>query len=191
MRFYSQFLQCPGTNIRKSVFIWLNEYSFANLLLPHFPVSIIRAYWKLLKGFLLHTLNVFLLDGIQILNFFCLINISCFWWQKSIYFSFLSHPGLVEWINFNFYFHISFCYLKRFYEGLNFKKKRENENWSWFLFWQFFFLKYKGQWTLTNLFLRSKKTLYIDTIQSLTGTNIGLIWQLCADSSDFLLWVPK
>ena len=60
-----------------------------------------------------------------------------------------------------------------------------------FYFDNFFFFKYKRQWTLTNLFLRSKKTLYIDTIQSLTGTNIGLIWQLCADSSDFLLWVPK
>ena len=69
MRFYSQVLQYPGTNFGKSVFICLNGYSFVNTPLPHFPVSIIPAYWKLSKGFLLLTSNVFLLDGIQILNF--------------------------------------------------------------------------------------------------------------------------
>ena len=68
-RFYSQFLQCAGTNFGKSVFIWLNGYSFVNTPLPHFPVSIIPAYRKLFKGFLLLTSNVFLLDGLQILNF--------------------------------------------------------------------------------------------------------------------------
>ena len=68
-RFYSQFLQCAGTNFGKSVLIWLNGYSFVNTPLPHFPVSIIPAYRKLFKGFLLLTSKVLLLDGLQILNF--------------------------------------------------------------------------------------------------------------------------
>ena len=41
----------------------------------------------------------------------------------------MSQYGLIQLINLNFYFHISF-FLQRIYEGLDTIKKRENENLS-------------------------------------------------------------
>ena len=41
----------------------------------------------------------------------------------------MSQSGLIQLINLNFNFHISFC-LQRIYEGLDTIKKRENENLS-------------------------------------------------------------
>ena len=65
---------------------------FVNTPLPHFPVSIIPAYRKLFKEFLLVTSNVFLLDGFQILNFLSNEHFQISM-TKSIYFSVLSQPG--------------------------------------------------------------------------------------------------
>ena len=125
-------------NFGKSVFIWLDGYSFVNTPLPHFPVSIIPAYRKLFKGFLLLTLNVFLLDGLQILNFLSNWDFQISMTKINLFF--LHVPIRINPINklkFFFYFHISF-FLQRIYEGLDTIKKRENENLSWFLFRQFF-----------------------------------------------------
>ena len=73
--------------------------SFVNTPLPHFPVSIIPAYiGSFLKDFYCLLQTCFCQMSFKFL-FFCLINISKFRWQKSIYFFFPSQPGLIEWIN--------------------------------------------------------------------------------------------
>ena len=81
--------------------------------------------------------------------------------------------------NLNFYIHISFCFFKRIYKGVDTKKKRENENLSWFLFWHFFsgfflvFFEIQGTVSISKFILDnynqlkefdlSKKTLHVET----------------------------
>ena len=137
--------------------------------------------------------------GFKFLSF-CLINISKFRWQKSIYFSFLSQRRLIEWINLSFYFHNSFCYLKS--KVLISKRSMKMKIQVNFYFDNFLlFFEIQGTLSINKFILDSynqlkqcdlsKKTLYKDIIQSLTCAYIGLIWQQCAGSSDFRLWAPK
>ena len=97
-RFYSQCLQCAGTNFGKSVFIWLNGYSFVNTPLPHFPVSIIPVYMNLFKGFCCLLRTCFCQMDFKFL-FFCLINISKFRWQTWINLFFLPVPTRINRMN--------------------------------------------------------------------------------------------
>ena len=104
--------------------------------MPHFPVSIISAYRKLFKGILLLTSNVFLLDGLQFLNFL-------FNWHSQISMTkinlfFLPVPTWINRMN-KLKFLFSHFFLLPQKEGLDTKKKRENENLSRFLFWHIVF----------------------------------------------------
>ena len=151
---------------------------------------------------MLLTSSVFLSNGLQILNFLSNEHFQISMTKISLFF--LHVPTRINQMN-KLGFLFSHFFLLPQKEGLDTKKKRENENVSWFLFLQFCccccFLKYEGTVGVNKLILDSynqlkqcdlsKKTLYIVIIQSLTGANIGLIWQRCADSSGFLLWSPK
>ena len=155
-------MQCAGTNFGKSVFIWLNGYSFVNTPLPHFPVSIIPGYMNLFKGFCCLLRTCFCQMDFKFL-FSCLINISKFRWQTWINLFFLPIPTRINRMN-KLKFLFSHFFLLPQKEGLDTKKKREIENLSWFLFLQFFccrccFLKYKGTARVNKLFLDSYNQL--------------------------------
>ena len=148
---------------------------------------------------MLLTSSVFLSNGLQILNFLSNEHFQISMTKISLFF--LHVPTRINQMN-KLGFLFSHFFLLPQKEGLDTKKKRENENVSWFLFLQFCccccFLGTKGQWALTNLFwmvtINLNNVIFQRKpfiIQSLTGANIGLIWQHCADSSGFLLWPPK
>ena len=61
-------------------------------------------------------------------NLICLIHIFKFWWQKSIYFFFLSQPGLIEWKTFIFIFTFLFVNSKRFMKALIEKRSVKMKN---------------------------------------------------------------
>ena len=147
-------MRCGGRNFGKSVFIWLDGYSFVNTSLPHFPVSIIPAYRKLFKGFLRVTLNVFLLDGLQILNFLSNWDFQISMTKINLFF--LHVPIRINPIN-----KLKFLFSHFFFPPKDlWRPWYHKEAWKWkfkliFILTIFFvcFLKCKGQRALTNLFL--------------------------------------